>query len=145
MRIVMSICLAACAFSADAQVYKCSSGGVTTYSEVPCGDKPRVVDLNVHQPSRRDQIDAQRRAQADRRGVAEIDRAQVQLEAERRAERSQRAATEARHESKCSGYQARAKAAEHERDLYATQRFRDDAERRKREYEAQHFSECYGR
>lgn len=46
--------------------------------------------------------------------------------------------------SKCAGYERTAKAAGHERDLYITQRYRDDAERRKREAEAQHFSECYG-
>lgn len=142
---LLSTILLASALPANAQVFKCTTGGVTTYSEVPCGDKPKVVELNVHQPSRRDRLDAQQRAMSDRRGVAEIDRERDQLEVERRIERSQRAAVEARHDSKCSGYQARAKAAEHERELYATQRYRDDADRRKKEYEAQHFSECFAR
>ncbi|MBL8451582.1 MAG: DUF4124 domain-containing protein [Zoogloea sp.] len=145
MRMLLSTILLASALPANAQVFKCTTGGVTTYSEVPCGDKPKVVELNVHQPSRRDRLDAQQRAMSDRRGVAEIDRERDQLEVERRIERSQRAAVEARHDSKCSGYQARAKAAEHERELYATQRYRDDADRRKKEYEAQHFSECFAR
>ncbi len=145
MRVLLSMILLASATPAGAQVFKCITGGVTTYSEVPCGDKPKVVELNVHQPSRRDQLEAQRRAQADRRGVAEIDREHAQLEMERRVERSQRAAAEARHESKCSGYQARARAADHERELYVTQRYRDDADRRKKEYEAQHFSECFAK
>lgn len=145
MRVLLSMILLASGMPASAQVFKCTTNGVTTYSEVPCGDKPKVVELNVHQPSRRDQFDAQRRAQADRRGVAEIDRERAQLEVERRVERSQRAAVEARHESKCSGYQARAKAADHERELYVTQRYRDDADRRKKEYEAQHFSECFAK
>ena len=51
---------------------------------------------------------------------------------------------EAAHRARCDGYERTAKAAGHEKDLYVTQRYRDDAERRKREAEAQHFSECYG-
>ena len=128
-----------------AEVFKCTSGGVTTYSEIPCGDKPKVVDLKVHQPSRRDQLDAQQRALSDHRGVAAVDAQRDRLEVERRIERSQRASAEAAHNSKCAGYQRGARNAAAERDGYYTPAFKNQAEQRRKEYEDAHFSECYAK
>lgn len=139
------LALALVAAPAFAQVFKCTANGVTTYSEIPCGDKPKVVELNVHQPSRRDQLDAQQRALNDRRGVAVVDAQRERLEYERRVERSQRASAEATHNSKCAGYQRGAKNAAAARDAYYTPAFKNQAEQQRKEYEDAHFSECFAK
>jgi hypothetical protein len=144
----MRMCILALALlvsPAWAGVFKCTANGITTYSETPCGDKPKVVELNVHQPSRRDQLDAQQRAQNDRQGVAVVDAQRERLEFERRVERSQRASAEAAHNSKCAGYQRGAKNAAADRDAYYTPAFKNQAEQRRKEYEDAHFSECYAK
>lgn len=126
------------------QVYKCGA----VYSDKPCGQAPAVVDLKTYQPSAREQALARHRAQVDQRDAAVLERQQAyerqRQAAERRIAAQQQASEEAAFKARCSGYERTAKAAGHEKDLYLTQRFRDDAERRKREAEAQHFSECYG-
>lgn len=144
----LMIALALVAMPASAQVYKCTANGVTTYSEIPCGDKPRAVDLQVHQPSRHEQALARQRAQIDRADAYALGQQQAR-ERERQAYEQRQAAQQQAREAaafryKCDSYERTAKAAGHEKDLYLTQRYRDDAERRKREAEAQHFSECYG-
>lgn len=140
--------LALVAAPASAQVYKCTANGVTTYSEIPCGERPRAVELNVHHPSAREQALARHRAQVDQRDANTLERQQAydrqRQASERRIAAQQQASEQAAFNAKCAGYERTAKAAGHERDLYITQRYRDDAERRKREAEAQHFSECYG-
>lgn len=133
------------AVPAWAQVFKCTTNGVTTYSEIPCGDKPKVVELNVHQPSRRDQLEARQRALSDRQSVAAVDAQRDRLELERRLERSQRAYAEASHNSKCAGYQRGAKNAAAARDAYYTPAFKNQAEQQRKEYEDAHFSECYAK
>lgn len=135
--------LAFVALPASAQVFKCTVNGVTTYSERPCGEKPKALELNVHQPDPRERALARQRAAVDRRDAAVLDYEQARLEAERRVERSQRASAEASHNSKCSGYERAAKNAAAERDMYRTQPYRDDADRRRKEYESAHFSECF--
>ena len=143
---VVVLCLAAS--PAFGQVFKCTANGVTTYSETPCGDKPKVVEINVHHPSRQEQAIAHQRALADKREARWLDQQQhqqrEQLAYERRIDEQRGAQKEAAFKAKCDGYERTAKNAGHEKDLYATQRYRDDADRRKREAEAQHFSECYG-
>ena len=144
----LMIALALVAMPASAQVYKCTANGVTTYSEIPCGDKPRAVDLQVHHPSRHEQALARQRALIDRADAQALGQQQAR-ERERQAYEQRQAAQQQAREAaafkhKCDGYERTAKAAGHEKDLYLTQRYRDDAERRKREAEAQHFSECYG-
>ncbi|MCA0184710.1 MAG: hypothetical protein LCH90_01745, partial [Proteobacteria bacterium] len=119
--------------------------GVTTYSERPCGEKPKTVELNVHQPDARERALARQRAAVDRRDAAVVDYEQARLESERRVERSQRASAEASHNAKCAGYERGARNAVAEREMYRTQPFRDDADRRRKEYEAAHFSECYAK
>lgn len=133
------------ALPVSAEVFKCTVNGVTTYSEHPCGDKPKAVELNVHQPDARERALARQRAAVDRRDAAVIDYEQARLEADRRVERSQRASAEASHSAKCSGYERAAKNAAAERDMYRTQPFRDDADRRRKEYESAHFSECFAK
>lgn len=145
MRVLMSMILLASCMPASAEVYKCTTGGVTSYQAQPCSDKARPIELNVHHPDARERALARQRAMADRRDAAGVDAERARIAYERDVDRAQRASREAAHDSKCANIQSRAKAAEHERDLYATQRFRDDAERRKREYDAQHFSECFAR
>lgn len=148
MRRLLCALAALVAMPAAAQVYKCTTNGVTSYSEIPCGDKPRAVDLNVHHPSRSEQAAARQRALIDKHDARVLGQQQAQERereaAERRIAQRQAAYQEAAAKAKCDGYERTAKAAGHEKDLYLTQRFRDDAERRKREAEAQHFSECYG-
>lgn len=145
MRMLLSIILLVSSLPAGAEVYKCTTGGVTSYQAQPCNDKARPLELNVHHPDARERALARQRAMADRRDAAAVDVERARIAYERDVDRAQRASREAAHESKCANIQARSRAAENERDLYATQRFRDDAERRKREYDAQHFSECFAR
>lgn len=136
--------LAFAAMPAAAQVFKCTEGGVTTYAQKPCGDKPKAVEIKVYQPDRQEQMLARQRALADKRDARIVDQQREQLAVERRIDAQQRAQKEAAFKAKCDGYERAAKNARDEKELYLTQRFRDDADRRKREAEAQHFSECYG-
>ena len=129
---------------AAAQVYKCTEGGVTTYAQKPCSEKAKPVDLNVYHPDRQEQMLARQRALADQRDARIVDRQREQLAVERQIDAQQRAQKEAAFKAKCDGYERTAKNARDEKELYLTQRFRDDADRRKREAEARHFSECYG-
>lgn len=126
------------------QVFKCTVNGVMTYSQSPCGEKPKSVELNVYKPNGYEQALARQRAAADRRDAAVIDLERQQLEAERRVERAQRDAKAAAFAEKCAGYERKERNAAAERDMYVTPGFRAEAEGRRKAYADAHFSECYG-
>lgn len=128
---------------ASAQVYKCVVNGKTQYAERPCA--PTAKALNIG-----DDLTPERQAEAE--AVARREKAMaLGLEADALYERADQIradgyarATAKRRTGNCANYQRTAKNAEDEAELYATQRFRDDAKRRQKEAEDAHFSECYG-
>lgn len=144
MRILALLVAVLCAGAAHAQVFKCVEGGVTTYSSTPCGSSPKTVELNVRQPTAAEARDARRRALVDKRDALGVDIQREQAYQEKLRDRAQRNQAEASFNAKCQGYERRAAAASAEREMYRTQPFRDDAERRRREAADAHFSECYG-
>lgn len=140
MRAVM---LVLCLVSAPAlaqQVYKCGA----VYSDKPCGQAPEVVDLKTYQPSARERAMARERAAIDRRDVQISDMEFARREARAQAYAAQAAARDAANQMRCARIQQQARNAANERDMYFTQGFKNDADRRRKEAEDQHFSECYG-
>lgn len=144
MRKLALVAALLCAGAAHAQVYKCVEGSVTTYASAPCGSAPKAVDLNVRQPTAAEAREARRRALIDKRDALSVDAERERDYQEKLRDRSRRAQAEASFNAKCQGYERRAAAAAAEREMYRTQPFRDDAERRRREAADAHFSECYG-
>lgn len=136
---VLVLCLVA-GPAVGQQVYKCGA----VYSDKPCGHPAEVVELKTYSPSAKERALARERAAADRRDVQISDREFAQRAARAQAYANQNAARDAAHDYRCASIQQRARNAANERELYFTQGYKNDADRRRKEAEDQHFSECYG-
>lgn len=126
--------------------YKCVENGRTTYAERPCSPGAKLVDL-----PRDNQVTAAEREQAAERlkrqqNIAEEIDTMNALERERLQKRANAAAAQdARKKARCAELLKIAKGAQDEAQTYRYhQGLIDDANRRRREAEAAHFSECYG-
>lgn len=127
--------------------YKCTENGKSVYSDKPCGRTAKVLAVgeSAEEKERLRQAarDRQRAAEAMAAAVAEVRRenaarpAPRDLRAERRAEPSL--------EEYCNGLLKKAKSAKDEAAMYRYhQGLIDDAKRRQKEAEDEHFSKCYG-
>lgn len=133
------------ASSANAEIYKCTQGGKTIYSERPCGADAKTVqtqgDITEEQ---RAQARAIARSEQRMRGDIEYQEQMDRIEREKSGRAYARAAKA--KQDKCAGYERKATQAGNEASTYRYhQGLIDDANRRKKENEDRHFSECYSR
>ncbi len=126
--------------------YKCVENGRTIYAERPCSTSAKPVELPRDNPvTAAEREQAKERLRRQQRVAEEIDtmnaleQARLQKIADASAER------DARKKARCAELLKISKGAQDEAQTYRYhQGLVDDANRRKREAEAAHFSECYG-
>lgn len=131
---------------ASAQVYKCVQNGKTVYSGSPCGANAQPVHAGEESAAEKQRLrDA---AEARQRGAEAIGAAVAQARSDKSPAPAGINNTGSRPQSKreyCDNLLKTAKAA---KDEAATYRYHqgliDDAKRRQKEAEDEHFSRCYG-
>ncbi len=126
--------------------YKCVENGRTTYAERPCSPSAKPVELPPDNPvtvAEREQ--AKERLRRQQRVAEEIDTMNALEQARLQKIADASAARDARKKARCAELLKISKGAQDEAQTYRYhQGLIDDANRRKREAEAAHFSECYG-
>lgn len=126
--------------------YKCVENGRTTYAERPCSPGAKPVDLprdNPVTPAEREQAAERLKRQKNVADEIDVMNALEQARLQKIADAS--AARDARKKARCAELLKISKGAQDEAQTYRYhQGLIDDANRRKREAEAAHFSECYG-
>lgn len=126
--------------------YKCVENGRTTYAERPCSPGATPVDLPRDNPvTAAEREQAGERLKRQQKVAAEIDTMNAVEQARLQKIANAAAAQDARKKARCAELLKTAKGAQDEAQTYRYhQGLIDDANRRKREAEAAHFSECYG-
>ena len=93
----------AASLPAQAQVYRCSENGQTTYSDHPCGTRAKPVPMIDNTPSAADQKAARERASAEAAEVQQMETARRKAQAAedaRQAQMAAQAAEQARREQR---------------------------------------------
>ena len=93
----------AASLPAQAQVYRCSENGQTTYSDHPCGTRAKPVPMIDNTPSAADQKAARERASAEAAEVQQMETARRKAQAAEDARQAQiaaQAAEQARREQR---------------------------------------------
>ncbi|MDY7509420.1 DUF4124 domain-containing protein [Ralstonia sp. 22086] len=93
----------AASLPAQAQVYRCSENGQTTYSDHPCGRRAQPVPMIDNTPSAADQKAARERASAEAAEVQQMETARRKAQAAedaRQAQMAAQAAEQARREQR---------------------------------------------
>lgn len=127
------------------QTYKCTINGRSVYSDFPCSTSARRVDAGQDTVTAAEQAEVKERLRREKKEAARVDAEAAIDQADR--ERSGAAAAGARDQKKlrCQQLQETARSARNEA---ATYRYHpgliEDANRRAREAEGAHFSECFG-
>jgi hypothetical protein len=126
--------------------YKCVENGRTTYADRPCSPGAKPVDLPRDNPvTAAEREQAGERLKRQQKVAAEIDTMNAVEQARLQKIANAAAAQDARKKARCAELLKTAKGAQDEAQTYRYhQGLIDDANRRKREAEAAHFSECYG-
>lgn len=130
--------------------YKCTVNGKSSYSDRPCGEnaKTLAVGESAEEKQRlRDAARQRREASAAMTEAAEQVRREgrERAAAQRSASRPTASAERDSQQSYCDGLLRKAKAAKDEAEMYRYhQGLIDDAKRRQKEAEDEHFSRCYG-
>ena len=141
--------LAFAALPASAQVFKCTEGGVTTYSQHPCGAQPKAVDIRVHQPDAREQAMARQRAAVDRRDASVLDAskaaAAARADAEDRARTRQQQGEQYAKQQRCNELARTQQDAAVWRDTFSSGALKEREEARRKHAEERHFFECYAK
>lgn len=140
------VCLAFVALPASAQVFKCTVGGVTTYSEIPCGEKPKVVDLKVYQPTAAERIMAAERAETDREDarVVDLERRRY-MNAARTVDSTNRLIRETRRQNNCDWFRQQEREMAFRRDTQVNAVQREQSERSRKTYADGASAACAGR
>lgn len=142
---VAILCAAIVAPAAQAQ-YKCVDGGRVTYAEKPCGHNAQELHLNVAPVSPGERAAVIERAEREKvlAGQLETRRAIGDQMHAQRATQFQQAAQQ--QKARCAELLAIAKDAKNEGSKYRYHEgLIDDARRRQKEAEDEHFSKCFGR
>lgn len=145
MRLFAVLLTMICASQAHAQVYKCVVNGKTQYAQQPCA--PDAKRLNIGD-SEADKQRLREAAQARAAASAAMAEAVAEVRRERRDNPAPARAPAARQPSKedyCNQLLRTAKDAKDESNKWRYhQGLIDDAKRRQKEAEDEHFSKCYG-
>lgn len=141
--VLAGLCFAATPCQAQ---YKCVENGRTTYAERPCSPNSQPVSIpsdHIVTPAEREQ--AADRLKRQKKVAAEIDTTNAKDSAEQRRRGEVFAEAQRAKKERCAELLRIAKGAQDEAQTYRYhQGLIDDANRRKREAEAAHFTECYG-
>lgn len=142
---VAILCAAIVAPAAQAQ-YKCVDGGRVTYAEKPCGRNAQAMHINVAPVSSDERAAVIQRAEREKVLAGQLETRRAlgdELHAQRAAQFQQAAQQQ---KARCAELSAIAKNARDESSKY---RYHggliDDARRRQKEAEDEHFSKCFGR
>ncbi len=134
---------------AIAQTYKCTQGGKSVYSDRPCAPNAQKLDIG-DSPADLERLREAARIRAEMQsnvGAGDsIRREATDRAAQRRAEGVRPASTQTpSKEDYCNGLLRTAKEAKDEAAKWRYhQGLIDDAKRRQKEAEDEHFSKCYG-
>lgn len=137
----------ACALPAHAEVYKCVESGKTVYSQIPCSTNAVKIHAGEESAAERQRLRdaAARRQEAD---AAAADAARSVRAGRPPSTTVVVREAAPRQQSKrdyCNQLLRTAKAAKDESNMYRYhQGLIDDAKRRQKEAEDEHFSNCYG-
>lgn len=146
-RTIIALSLAAAPILAHAQVFKCVQNGKTVFSGSPCGTNAVAVHTGE------ESAEEKQRLRDEARGRADAARASSDAANAVRAQNKQttiiiNTAPTPRRETKqeyCDKLLKTAKSAKDEAAMYRYhQGLIDDAKRRQKEAEDEHFSNCYG-
>lgn len=127
--------------------YKCVENGRTTYAERPCSPAAKAVELpRDNQVTQEERAQAAERLRRQKKIAGEIDTMNA-AEQEKQKRRGEVFAEQERlKRERCAELVKLAKGADDDSKTYRYhQGLIDDANRRKKEAEAAHFTECYGR
>ena len=126
--------------------YKCTENGKTVYSERPCGQSAQKLSIGDSAADEARYKEAYKRRMAAEDAAANSEEAAA-TRAAGAAKADQRRAEPSAKDTKqayCNKLVSKAKAASDEAETYFTPKYREDAKRRQKEYEDEHFSKCYG-
>lgn len=139
------LCAALLSPAAHAQ-YKCADGGRITYSEKPCGRNAQELHLNVAPVSPGERAAVIERAEREKVLAGQLETRRAigdQMHAQRAAQFQQ---TAKQQKARCAELLAIAKDAKNEGAKYRYHEgLIDDARRRQKEAEDEHFSKCFAR
>lgn len=128
---------------AFAQVYKCTQNGVVTYSERPCGDKPKVVDIKVYQPTPQERLAATERAATDIEDAQVVDLTRQKFhDAAAIAESTNRIVRSSRRQRTCEFFKKQVRETDAALVGLTNPVMRDAAEKRRKQYEADADAAC---
>lgn len=132
--------------SAPAQVYKCPQpDGRASYQDAPCVGQPsKQVRVETGAPSVVDQAAAERRAQDERRRLAEIESEREYNKRLAQVERDEATKAAQKRARKCAEYVNRAAYLEERSTTWYTEKFKNQDLAEARYIRNQHFSECGG-
>jgi len=127
--------------------YKCVENGRTTYAERPCSPAAKAVELpHDNQVTQEERAQAAERLKRQKKIAGEIDTMNAAEQEKQRRRGEVFAEQERLKRERCAELVKLAKGADDESKTYRYhQGLIDDANRRKKEAEAAHFTECYGR
>lgn len=145
MKAVIILSLLALALPAQAQVYKCTEGGKTVYSQMPCAADAKPVELKVHQPTEADRLRAEAQSLREQAVNARNDGERMAAERRSRAAAEARQAEKDAKARKCAEYQEEIKRREGTKDKWASGALRQQDHDRIRELNDKHFTECFTR
>lgn len=135
----------ALALPVHAQVYKCTEGGKTVYSQTPCATDAQPLDLKVHQPTEADRLRAEAAHLLNKAANARADGENAAARRRANAVAGARQAAEDEKARKCAQYESDIKRLNGIKDKWLTPAFRHQDSEQARDLEAKHFSECFAR
>ena len=135
----------ALALPAHAQVYKCTEGGKTVYSQTPCASDAQPLDLKVHQPTEADRLRAEAAHLINQAANARTDGENAAARRRANAAADARQASADEKARKCAQYERDIKRLNGTKDKWFTPVFRHQDREQVKDLEAKHFSECFAR
>lgn len=145
MKRAVAIAVLLVASSAQAQVYKCTEGGKTVYSQTPCAGGDQPMDLKVHQPTEADRLRAAAQSLRDQAFNARIDGERAAAERRSRIAADALQAEKDAKAKRCADYKAEIARLERTKDEWISPALRRQDHDRIRELKNAHFSECFAR
>ena len=139
------VLLIAAAMPAHAQVYKCTEGGKTVYSQTPCAENAKPMDLKVHQPTDAERLRAKAQSRRERAFNAQVDRERAEGEARNREAADEIQAGKDAKAKKCADYKSELARLEGTKDKWISPALRQRDHDRVSELKSALFSECFAR
>lgn len=139
------VLLIAAAVPAHAQVYKCTEGGKTVYSQTPCAENATPMDLKVHQPTDAERLRAKAQSRRERAFNAQVDRERADGEARNREAADEIQAGKDAKAKKCADYKSELARLESTKDKWISPALRQRDHDRVQALKSALFSECFAR